>query len=110
VTVRNWREWFVDPGEEEPLHQTEDDIRIVSGAGHQEDNKLHLLPKALPPRCAKCKRFIGFDTGMHVMITHKWRVHVKCFAEVVERHLEQGESIDMTTGEIVKGPIPEDYD
>jgi RNase P subunit RPR2 len=92
----------------EPLHQTEDDIRSISGAGHQGDDKLKLLPTLRRPRCAKCKKFMGFSTGMHIMITQKWRVHIKCFSEEVDRRLEAGESIDMTTGEVIKENMPED--
>jgi hypothetical protein len=45
---------------------------------------------------------------MHIMITQKWRVHIKCFSEEVDRRLEAGESIDMTTGEVIKENMPED--
>lgn len=106
--MRNWHDWFVIPEEEVPAHQSEDEIRVVSGSGHRGDNKpLHLREK-LPPRCARCKRFIGFDSGMHIMLTQKWRIHIKCFNEVVEKHLEEGEAIDLTTGQVVRFYKPED--
>jgi hypothetical protein len=100
--VSNWREWFIPPEEEVPAQQVEDEIRIVSGAGHQEEHKLHHPPKKVPPRCASCKKFIGFNTGMHLMISSDWRVHIHCFAEVLERHYKDGEVIDLTTGSIRK--------
>jgi hypothetical protein len=100
VSVQNWREWFIPPDEEDPAHQVEDDIRTASGSGHRADDKVLHLRKALPPRCASCKKFIGYDTGMHLMISSDWRVHIHCFAEVLERHYEQGEVIDLTTGQI----------
>jgi hypothetical protein len=102
VSVRHWREWFVSPEEETPTHQTEDEIRVVSGAGHQNDNKPLKLQKKLPPRCASCKKFVGFDTGMHLMISGEWRIHISCFTDVLERHYENGEVIDLTTGQICK--------
>jgi hypothetical protein len=109
--VRYWHEWFVIPEDEEPIHQSEAEIRIVAGAGHQEDDKPLHLRKKLPPRCAKCKQFMGFNSGMHLMITQEWRVHIKCFVKVVEEHLEDGEVIDLATGQIIEpvDPIrPED--
>jgi hypothetical protein len=98
--VRNWRDWFVPPNDAEPAHVTEDDIRTTAGAGHiGEDKPLHLRKK-LPPRCASCKKFVGYATGMHLMISSEWRIHISCFAEVLERHYEEGEVIDLTTGAI----------
>jgi hypothetical protein len=100
--MRGWREWFVTPEDEEAPGQTEDAIRTVSGSGHKgEDAPLHLRKK-LPPRCARCKKFMGFDTGMHIMLTRDWRVHIRCFNEVVEEHLEKGEAIDWTTGGVIQ--------
>jgi hypothetical protein len=100
VSTSNWRDWFVPPDEEISAVQVEDDIRTASGSGHKgEDTALHLRKK-MPPRCASCKKFIGFNTGMHLMISSDWRVHIHCFAEVLERHYEQGEVIDLTTGSI----------
>jgi hypothetical protein len=102
MKIRNWREWFVPPEEETPAHQTEDEVRVVAGVGHRSDDKPLHLRRKLPPRCAKCKKFMGHDDGMHIMLTHDWRVHIKCFNEVVSKHLEEGESLDLTTGQIVK--------
>jgi hypothetical protein len=99
--VRSWREWFVTPEDEAAVHVTEDDIRSLSGAGHMEEDRLNSLPKA-PPRCASCKKFVGYSTGMHLMLSSKWRIHISCFAEVLERHYEDGEVIDLTTGAVHK--------
>ncbi len=98
--MKNWREWFVSPEDEPSASQQEDEIRIESGAGHQE-RSLH-PPKKIPPRCASCKKFVGFDTGMHLMISSEWRIHISCFADVLEQHFEDGEVIDLTTGAIYK--------
>ncbi len=107
--MRNWHDWFEIPEDEESsIGQTEDEIRVVSGAGHRDEDKPLHLRKRLPPRCASCKKFIGFDSGMHIMLTQEWRIHIGCFTEVVERHLEEGEAIDLTTGQVVKFERPED--
>ncbi len=90
------------PEAEVPLGQTEDEIRVVAGSGHRADDKPLHLRKELPPRCATCKKFIGFDTGMHIMISQSWRVHIKCFTEVVEEHLKEGEVLDMVTGQVIE--------
>ncbi len=102
MSVRNWREWFVGPEEEEPAHQQEEEIRLVAGAGHREEGKsLHLRNK-LPPRCATCKKFMGHESGMHIMLTQDWRIHIKCFSEVIEAHLAEGEVLDLGTGQVTK--------
>ena len=100
MTARNWREWFVPPEEEPACHEVEDDVRVTAGSGHRTAGKALHLRKKLPPRCASCKQFIGFDTGLHLMISTNWRIHVSCFASVLERHYEDGEVIDFTTGAI----------
>ena len=97
--MRNWREWFIDPEDETPVYTQEDAIRAAAGSGHKDDEPLQLKPKP-KTRCCVCKRYVGFSTGMHLMITQEWRIHVSCFAEVLERHYELGEVIDLETGAI----------
>ena len=106
--MKYWHEWFVLPEDDEPLHQSEDDIRVVAGSGHREDDRPLHLRKKLPPRCARCKRFMGHNSGMHIMLTQDWRIHIHCFNKVIEEHLEEGETIDMVTGQVVKADKPED--
>ncbi len=98
--MRNWRDWFIEPDDEEATATSEAQIRIEAGSGHL-DEPLRLKRKT-PPRCARCKRWMGYNDGMYIMITTDWRVHIKCFNEVIERHYENGEVIDLTTGTIVK--------
>ena len=100
MTVRNWHEWFVEPSDT-PAHVSSDEADIMSGARHKDYDKLELKRKQAP-RCAKCKRFMGFNDGMFVIISGDWRVHIRCFCEVLERHFENGEVIDLTTGNIMK--------
>jgi hypothetical protein len=102
LTVRNWREWFVPPEDVVSEASEMDQVSIESGAGHRSDNfkKLLLLRKS-PPRCAKCKRYMGYDDGMYIIISGDWRVHIRCFGDVLERHFEKGEVLDLTTGNIV---------
>jgi hypothetical protein len=103
VTIRNWREWFVPPEDVASEASELDQARVESGAGHIDDNFKKLsLKRKLPPRCAKCKRWMGFDDGMYIIISGDWRVHVNCFSEVLERHFDNGEVLDLTTGNIVK--------
>jgi hypothetical protein len=45
---------------------------------------------------------MSYDDGMYIMISGDWRLHIKCFEEVVEKHYEDGEVIDLTTGQVVK--------
>ncbi len=101
MSVRNWREWFLAP-DGTPEHSQNEQADIESGLRHREYDELQLKRKQ-PPRCTKCKRFMGHDDGMYIIISGDWRVHIRCFGEVLERHFEQGEVIDLTTGNIVKG-------
>ena len=102
MRIQSWREWFIpEDGEITPIEE-EEAVRNASGAGHQGEEKTLKLKKRTPPRCAACKKFIGFDTGLHLMISHDWRVHVSCFDSVLERHFENGEVINLSTGEICK--------
>ena len=102
MNLNNWREWFVPPEDDDPAHQIEEDIRLLAGSGHKGDDSLLKLKKKLPPRCASCKKFVGFHTGMHIMINQDWRIHIECFERVLERHFKDGEVIDLTTGIIHK--------
>lgn len=98
---RNWREWFVPPEEDTPSHQQNDEAEIASGARHKDYKKLY-LKKDQAPKCAGCKRFMGYNDGMYIMISGDWRIHVSCFDKIVERHFEDGEVIDLSTGNIIK--------
>ena len=107
MTVRNWHDWFVPPDTDEyrqPAHATNDEVDIVSGARHKDYDKLDLKRKQAP-RCAKCKKYMGFNDGMYIMVSSDWRIHIRCFGEVLERHFENGEVIDLTTGNIVQVEI-----
>lgn len=98
---RSWREWFV-PDEDTPAtHEQAEQVDVISGARHRDFKHLQ-LKKPIPPRCAKCKRFMGFDDGMFIILSGEWRIHIRCFSEVLERHFEKGEAIDLTTGNIVR--------
>jgi len=98
---RNWREWFISPSEDTPTHEQAEEADIQSGAQHKDFDKLQ-LKKPTPPRCASCKRFMGYSDGMYIIVSGDWRLHISCFETVVERHFEDGEVIDLTTGQIVK--------
>jgi hypothetical protein len=37
---------------------------------------------------------------MHLMLSGEWRIHISCFAAVLEAHYELGEVIDLTNGSI----------
>jgi hypothetical protein len=100
VTVRNWHEWFITPDDDPQAHEAADAVRVVAGAGHRDPDKPLHIRETIPPRCAKCKQFVGYDTGMHLMISGSWRIHISCFAEVLEQHWEDGEVIDLTNGSI----------
>ena len=100
MTIRNWRDWFV-PDDHTPAHEQGEVAEITSGARHKDYDSLQ-LKRRTPPRCAKCKKFMGFGDGMFIIISGDWRVHIHCFGEVLERHFEHGEVIDLTTGNIVK--------
>jgi hypothetical protein len=45
---------------------------------------------------------MSYDDGMYIMISGDWRLHITCFEEVIERHFEDGEVIDLTTGQVIK--------
>ena len=103
--MNTWREWFLPPDEEIPVYTQEADIRDVAGSGHRDadDNvNPYIQTKTPQPRCTVCKKFVGYSTGMHLMVTAEHRIHVSCFAEVLERHYEDGEVIDLETGAILQ--------
>jgi hypothetical protein len=102
VSVRNWREWFVPPEDVIAEASELDQARVESGAGHRDDLKELSLRRKLPPRCGKCKKFMGYDDGMYIIISGDWRIHIRCFGDVLERHFENGEVLDLTTGNIVQ--------
>jgi hypothetical protein len=77
--------------------------RIESGVGHRDENFNKLsLQRELPPRCAKCKRWMGYNDGMYIIISGDWRVHIRCFATILERNFKNGEAIDLSTGNIIE--------
>ena len=102
--MRNWREWFVppdetaDPGDTE--YQRMEQAADASGARNRfEDQKLELKSRE-QPRCVSCRKFMGYSSGMYIMIAEPWRLHISCFERVVEERFEAGEVIDLTTGQI----------
>ncbi len=103
MTVRNWHDWFVSHDDESrtPTHIANEEADIASGSHHKDYDTLELKRKQAP-RCAKCKRYMGFDDGMYIIISRDWRVHIRCFGDVLEQHFENGEVIDLTTGNIMK--------
>jgi hypothetical protein len=99
----------VSPEEVQSEAEQLDQVRDESGAGHRDDTYKKLsLKKPMPPRCAGCKRFMGYNDGMYIIVAGDWRLHIKCFEKVVERHFEDGEVLDLTTGQIVKIDPEED--
>ena len=103
MSIRNWREWFVPAEEVTSEVEQSDQVSVESGAGHRDENFKKLsLKRKLPPRCAKCKRFMGPSDGMYVIISGGWRAHIWCFATVLERHFENGETLDPSTGGIIE--------
>jgi hypothetical protein len=60
------------------------------------------MPPPATPKCVACQADMSFDDGMYIMISTDWRIHISCFDEVIERHFEDGEVIDLTTGQIHK--------
>jgi hypothetical protein len=66
------------------------------------------IRKRLPPRCIGCKRFMGKNEGMHIYIDESWKLHIKCFANVIDQHIAKGELLDLTTCGIHK--LVEGYD
>ena len=103
--MSSWREWFVPPEDTEDPADTEHSRRMAAAyvAGSSTtDGDLLLSTKKVQPRCVSCKEFMGYSSGMYIMIADPWRLHISCFSKVVEERFEQGEIIDLTTGTIHK--------
>ena len=100
--MRNWREWFVPPedGEVSEYQQMEDAAEAAGSRNKSPDPTLKLKGRQ-QPRCVSCKRFMGYSSGMYIMINDPWRLHISCFKRVVKEKFEGGEVIDLTTGAIV---------
>jgi len=104
--MTNWQEWFVPPDETDDPADTESSRReaAAEAAGSRNryvDEMLYTKPKPRP-RCVSCRKFMGYSSGMYIMIADPWRLHISCFERVVEERFEQGEVIDLTTGTIHK--------
>jgi len=101
--MRNWREWFVPPDDDTEVseyQQMEDAAEAAGSRSKAPDYKLKLKGKE-QPRCVSCKKYMGYSSGMYIMIGDPWRLHIHCFERVVEEKFEDGEVIDLTTGAIV---------
>ncbi len=103
MSPRNWQEWFVPPVENEPseYQQMEDAAEAAGSRNRYEDDKLRFKSKERP-RCVSCKRYMGYSSGMYIMIADPWRLHIHCFERVVEEKFKDGEVIDLSTGSIVE--------
>ena len=98
---RNWKEWFVPPEDTDTEAQQLEQARQESGTGSRDEAFSLTVKKKQAPRCAHCHRFMGYDDGMYIIVTGAWRLHIRCFEKVVEKHFKDGEVIDLTTGQIV---------
>ena len=104
--VSNWKQWFGLSSTD--VKDTPEGrymaLQEASGAKHKEEEDVTLkLKRRLPPRCAGCKRFMGKNEGMHILLSSKdWKLHTKCLERIVDRYLANGEVLDLTTGEIHK--------
>ena len=103
--MRTWREWFVPPEDTDdpndtPLSRVQE-LADLSGSGPILDEQFELKKRPVP-RCVSCKKFMGYSSGMYIMIGDPWRLHISCFDRVVEKKFKDGEVIDLTTGAIVK--------
>jgi len=101
-----WRRWF-GLNEPETIADTPEGryqaLQEASGSRHKSNTEAELkLKTKLPPRCVSCKRFMGKNEGMHILISGDWKLHTKCFERVVDKYLENGEVIDLTTGDVHK--------
>ena len=91
------------PEEQDSDVEQLDQLRQQAGAGHRDEEQTLLkLKKKSPPRCAGCKRFMCYNDGMYIMVSGDWRLHISCFEKVVEKHFEDGEIIDLDTGQIIR--------
>lgn len=102
--MRNWQEWFVPPDEtDDPAdteHRRREDAAEAAGSRNRGVDPMLTLKKRPQPRCVECKKFMGYSSGMYIMIADPWRLHISCFSKVVEERFEQGEVIDLTTGTV----------
>ena len=96
--MRNWQEWFIPPDEGDTEYSRMEAEAEASGSRHSS-KKLHLQARP-QPRCVSCRKFMGYSSGMYIMINDPWRLHISCFERVVEERFEAGEVIDLTTGAI----------
>jgi len=94
---RSWKEWFSPPDQaHQPTDQEiENQVRMESGAGHSD-----IVPQNGIARCVTCREVMTFEDGMYISISGDWRLHISCFNEQLERHWENGEVVDLTTGAI----------
>ncbi len=102
--MRNWTEWFVPPDDTDDPADTEysraQAVADASGSRNRYvEQMLDIRPKP-QPRCVSCRKFMGYSSGMYIMIADPWRLHISCFERVVEERFEAGEVIDLTTGTI----------
>ena len=81
-------------------YQQMEDAAEAAGSRNKSPDKL-MLKVRQQPRCVSCKRYMGYSSGMYIMIGDPWRLHISCFERVVEEKFEDGEVIDLTTGAIV---------
>ena len=104
--MRSWREWFLPPDETDAVADTEyrrnEEAAEASGSRNRYVDQLLNIKKKPRPRCVSCRKFMGYSSGMYIMIADPWRLHISCFERVVEERFEAGEVIDLTTGTIHK--------
>jgi hypothetical protein len=101
--VKSWRDWFIPP-DGVVGHAQNELADVESGSRHKDYDTLQLKRKQAP-RCATCKRWMGHDDGMYILLDAEWRIHMHCFSKVVEQHYEDGEVIDLTTGNIMQREV-----
>ena len=104
--MRNWQEWFVPPNDNDDPADTEYTraeaaAEAAGSRSRAEDYKMQ-HKKRPRPRCVSCKKFMGFSSGMYILINDPWRLHIGCFEKIVSERFEEGEVIDLTTGTIHK--------
>ena len=101
--MTNWQEWFLPPDETDvpTEYSRAEEAAEVSGSRNKYVDQI-LEVKKPQPRCVSCRKFMGYSSGMYIMIADPWRLHISCFERVVEERFEQGEVIDFTTGTIHK--------
>ena len=104
--MRNWQEWFVPPDETEDPSDTEftraEAAADAAGSRNRYVDRPLDLKKRPRPRCVSCRKFMGFKSGMYILINDPWRLHISCFEKIVEERFLEGEVIDLTTGAIHK--------